>query len=218
MMRIPVAVATALAALAALAACAQDIRFVPGQGPVESLSDVERGVALLAIETLAADLGIPRERIELDTVRAVEWRDSSLGCPKPGVAYLDVVKPGHKVTLRVDRQIYVVHEAGNQAFVCRQNKALGGITPQRELEFGPQLVEARADLARRLGLRDSEIRFLSSEARTFPDASLGCPEPGEMYAQAQVSGWVLTFGVRDRTYTYHTDLHRTIPCPPIASQ
>jgi hypothetical protein len=215
MMRIPVAVA---AALAALAACAQDIRFVPGQGPLETLSDVERGVAMLAIDTLAADLGVPREQIELDTVRAVEWRDSSLGCPKPGVAYLDVVKAGHKVTLRVDRQIYVVHEAGNKAFVCRQNKALGGITPQRELEFGPQLVAARADLARRLGLRDSEIRFLASEGRTFPDASLGCPEPGQMYAQSQVNGWVLTFGVRDRTYTYHTDLDRTIPCPPIASQ
>jgi hypothetical protein len=215
MMRIPVAVA---AALAALAACAQDIRFVPGQGPLETLSDVERGVAMLAIDTLAAELGVPREQIELDTVRAVEWRDSSLGCPKPGVAYLDVVKAGHKVTLRVDRQIYVVHEAGNKAFVCRQNKALGGITPQRELEFGPQLVAARADLARRLGLRDSEIRFLASEGRTFPDASLGCPEPGQMYAQSQVNGWVLTFGVRDRTYTYHTDLNRTIPCPPIADQ
>jgi hypothetical protein len=214
MTRIPVAVA---AALFALAACAQDIRFTPGQGPAEKLSDTERGAALLAIDTLAADLGIGREGIEVDTVRAVEWRDSSLGCPKPGVAYLDVIKPGHRVTLRADGQIHVVHEAGNKAFVCRQSQALGGITPQRELTFGPQLVVARKDLAERLGLHDSEIQFLSSEGRTFADGSLGCPEPGAMYIQAQVEGWVLTFAARDRRYTYHTDLHRTIPCPAITA-
>ena len=113
MTRIAVAVA---ATLAALAACAQDIRFVPGQGPAEALTDTERAVALLAIDTLAADLKVPREKIELDTVRAIDWRDSSLGCPKPGMAYLDVITPGHKVTLRVDGQIYVVHEARQQGF------------------------------------------------------------------------------------------------------
>ena len=213
MTRIAVAVA---ATLAALAACAQDIRFVPGQGP-EALSDTDRAVALLAIDALTADLKVPREKVELDTVRAIDWRDSSLGCPKPGMAYLDVVTPGHKVTLRVDGQIYVVHEAKNKAFVCRQTKALGGITPQRELVFGPQMVAARQDLAHRLGVSDSEIRFLSGEGRTFADGSLECPEPGTMYTQAQVQGWVLTFSVRDRRYTYHTDLQRTIPCPPISA-
>ena len=126
MTRIPVAVA---AAVAALAACAQDIRFVPGQGPAESLSDSDRAVAMLAIDTLAADLKVPREKVELDTVRAIDWRDSSIGCPKPGMAYLDVITPGHKVTLRVDGKIHVVHEAKNKAFVCRQTKALVGFTP-----------------------------------------------------------------------------------------
>jgi len=215
MTRVPVAVA---ATLVALAACAQDIRFTPGQGPAEALSDVERGVALLAIETLASELGVPREQIELDTVRAIDWRDSSIGCPKPGMAYLDVVTPGHKVTLRADGQIYVVHEAKNKAFVCRQSKALGGITAQRELVFGPQIVAARLDLATRIGARDSEIRFLSGEGKTFADASLDCPEPGMQYAQAEVPGWVLTLEYRGRRYTYHTDLSRTIPCPPITAQ
>jgi hypothetical protein len=212
----PIFVAIA-SAFVTLAACAQDIRFVPGKGPADTLGDTERAAALLAIDTLAADLEVPRESVELDTVRAVEWRDSSLGCPKPGMAYLDVISPGHKVTLRVDGQIYVVHEAGNKAFVCRQTKALGGITPERELVFGPQLVVARTDLAERLGVRDSEIQFLSSEGRTFANASLDCPEPGQTYAEAQVRGWVLTFAVRGRRHTYHTDLHRTIPCPPITA-
>ena len=100
----PIFVAIA-SAFVTLAACAQDIRFVPGKGPADTLGDTERAAALLAIDTLAADLEVPRESVELDTVRAVEWRDSSLGCPKPGMAYLDVISPGHKVTLRVDGQI-----------------------------------------------------------------------------------------------------------------
>ena len=214
MTRTPVAVA---ATFVTLAACAQDIRFVPGQGPAESLSDSDRAVAMLAIDTLATDLRVPREKVELDTVRAIDWRDSSIGCPQPGMAYLDVVTPGHKVTLRVDGKIYVVHEAKNKAFVCRQTKALGGITPERELEFGPQMVEARRDLAKRLGVPDSRIRFVSADGKTFGDASLGCPEPGVMYTQAQVPGWVLTFAIDERQFTYHTDLNRTIPCPPISA-
>jgi hypothetical protein len=214
MKRIPFAVA---ATLVALAACAQEVRFVPGQGSAETLSDAERGAAALAIDTLAAKLEIPREEIEVDTVRAMEWRDSSIGCPRPGVAYLDVITPGYKVTLRVGNAIHVVHEAGNRALVCRQDKALGGITPERELTFGPQLVAARRDLAGRIGVTEREILFVSADSKTWSDASLGCPEPGMQYAQAQVPGWVLTFRQGERLFTYHTDLDRTIPCPPITS-
>jgi hypothetical protein len=147
----------------------------------------------------------------------MEWRDSSIGCPKPGVAYLDVITPGYKVTLRVGKAIHVVHEAGKRALVCRQDKALGGITPQRELTFGPQLVAARRDLAGRIGVTEREILFVSANSKTWSDASLGCPEPGLQYAQAEVPGWVLTFRQGKRLFTYHTDLDRTIPCPPISS-
>lgn len=206
------------ATLAAFAAGADDIRFYPGREPAEPLTDVQRAAALVAIDTLATELGIPKDQVLVDTVRTVEWRDSSLGCPKPGVAYLDVISPGHRVTLRVDRKVHVVHEAGNRAFVCVQTKAMGGITPQRDLSFGPQMVAARKDLAGRLGVTEREILFLSGEGKTWNDGSLGCPEPGVMYTQAQVRGWVLTFGHKQRVYTYHTDLDRTIPCPPIAAE
>jgi len=215
MTRIFVAIA---ASFITFAAGAQDIRFVPGKGPADTLADTERAAALLAIDTLAADLKVPREKVELDTVRAVEWPNSSLGCPKPGMAYLDVIKPGHKVTLRVDGQVYVVHEAGNRAFVCRQVRALGGITPQRELVFGSQMLEARRDLAARLGVAESEIQMTGAQEQTWEDAGLGCPEPGMTHPPGKVTGWVLTFEHAKRPFTYHTDLHRTIPCPAIASE
>ena len=208
MRRIALAVATALAALAA---CAQDIRFVAGQGTAEELTDAERGAAQLAIDTLARELGVSRESIEVDTVKAIEWRDSSIGCPKPGVAYLDVVTPGYKVILRVGKEIHVVHEARNQAFRCVQSKNLGGMTAGRDLTFGPQLVAAR------LGVAERDIQFVAAESKTFPDASLGCPEPGMQYAQAEVPGWVLSFRRGERVFTYHADDKRAIPCPPITA-
>lgn len=205
------------AVLAAFAAGAQDIRFVPGQGDAATLNDADRAIALLAIDTLAAELEVPRDQILLDTVRTVDWRDSSLGCPKPGMAYLDVITPGHKVTLRANGQIYVVHEARNRAFVCNPGKALGGITATHELSFGRQLIEARKDLAGRLGVPEREIRFLASEGHTWNDASLDCPEPGRQYAAVKTPGWKLSFGYQERVYTYHTDLDRTVPCPAITA-
>ena len=116
------------------------------------------------------------------------------------------------------KQIHLVHEEGERAIVCAQTRIMTGMKPDLDLSFGPQMVAARRDLAAQLGVSEKEILFQSSEGKTWNDASLGCPEPGMQYAQAQVSGWVLTFRHRDRLFTYHTDLERTIPCPPIAAQ
>ncbi len=206
------------ATLAAFAAGADDIRFYPGREPAEPMTDVERAAAMVAIDTVAAKLGIPKDQVLVDTVREVEWGDSSLGCPKPGIAYLSVITPGYKVTVRVDQQVHVVHEAGDRAVVCRQDRVMGGISPQLDLSFAPQMLTARKDLAGRLGVTEQEILFSSGEGKTWKDASLGCPEPGVQYAQVEVHGWVLSFRHHQRVYTYHTDLERTIPCPPIATE
>jgi len=184
--------------------------------PAENQTPQHHDIATLAIDALAADLGIPKDRISIDTIRAVDWPDSSIGCPKPGQAYLQVITPGHKITLRVDRQVHVVHEANKRAFVCHQTKAFAGVNPQRELVFGFQMISARKDLATRLAVPESDIKPGSAEERTWDDAGLGCPEPGKDYPPAKVTGWVMTLRHKNRDYTYHTDMHRTIPCPAIS--
>lgn len=214
-------VGTLLAACAAqsnVAAAPQDIPFVPGQGSAEKLSEGERDVARLAIDALASDLKIAKDAIAVDTIRAVDWPDSSIGCPQPGRAYLQVITPGHKITLRAKERIYVVHESKGRAFVCHQNKALGSVTPELELAFGQQMLDAQKDLAKRLGVLTTDIRPISGEQRIWLDASLDCPEPGAKFPPGPVSGWVLTLRHDKRDYTYHTDMHRTIPCPVIATE
>lgn len=204
--------------LAVSGAACEEIPFVPGQGSNASLTDEQRGVAKLAIDALAADLKIPADRILVDTIRAVDWRDSSIGCPQPGVAYLQVITPGHKVTLRVDRMIYVVHEAKGNAFVCHETKAYAGIDPKRQLVFGSAMAAAQKDLAARLQVPVTDIKAVSAEQATWKDASLGCPEPGMQYAAVQVTGWILQLRHAGRDYTYHTDMQHTIPCPAIATE
>ena len=54
------------------------------------------------------------------------------------------------------------------------------------------LDEIIADAAERLDVEASEIVVVRAEAVTWPDGSLGCPEPGIVYTQALVPGyWVV---------------------------
>ncbi|MGH8250187.1 MAG: hypothetical protein ACREVI_05745 [Steroidobacteraceae bacterium] len=191
---------------------------IPVENSVEKLSPAQRDIATLAIDALAADLGIARDRISVDTVRAVEWPDSSVGCPKPGQAYLQVITPGHKITLRAEDRIHVVHEANGRAQVCRNTKAFAGLNPQRELVFGKQMMDARKDLAALLGVAESEIKPQSAEQHTWEDAGLGCPESGVAYPPGKVNGWVMKLRHGSRDYSYHTDLQRSIPCPSITAE
>ncbi len=66
------------------------------------------------------------------------------------------------------------------------------------------LEQARADLAERLGVPVDEITLVSSEEVTWPDSSLGCPQPGMMYAQVLTSGSRITLSAGGRTYEYHS--------------
>lgn len=186
--------------------------------PADELTDEQRAVAGLAIDALAAELKIPRDGIVVESVTAIDWRDSSLGCPKPGMAYLDVITPGHKVMLSVDGQAYAVHEAKNRAFVCKQAQLAGGLAAGDELEYRRQMLTAQNDLARRLGVPVKEIHPVGGEKRTWEDASLDCPEEGVQYAQVETPGWVLKLRHGERDYTYHADAHHTFPCPAITAE
>jgi hypothetical protein len=63
---------------------------------------------------------------------------------------------------------------------------------------------AMADLAQELGLSEEEISLASMEAVEWPDASLGCPEEGMMYAQVITPGYRIMLEAGGETYEYHT--------------
>jgi hypothetical protein len=82
---------------------------VPNQAPTPQLDATSGPVAELARQSLARDLGIGADAITVVGVEAVEWNDSSLGCPKAGFNYLQVITPGYRITLEAQGTRYEYH-------------------------------------------------------------------------------------------------------------
>jgi hypothetical protein len=78
---------------------------------------------------------------------------------------------------------------------------------------GSKLAEAaRKDLAQRLGVDAGAIHVASIEAKRWGDASLGCPEPGKVYAQNVVDGFRLILETGGKRYDYRSDGRRVRLC------
>ena len=75
----------------------------------EPSPSTDQEVVVLAKEDLAQRLNIAPELIIVRSIEPVTWADSSLGCPQPGVAYLQVVTPGHLVVLTAMGETYEYH-------------------------------------------------------------------------------------------------------------
>ncbi len=65
--------------------------------------DVEKRDAAIARarETLRT-AGIDPSQLTVTRAEPVTWPDSSLGCPQPGIQYLQVLTPGYRIELRGD--------------------------------------------------------------------------------------------------------------------
>ncbi|MFA9443835.1 hypothetical protein [Egicoccus sp. AB-alg6-2] len=62
---------------------------------------------------------------------------------------------------------------------------------------------AVADAAERTGVDEREVRVVLDEAVTWPDGSLGCPQPDQFYTQALVEGYRIVVEADGRTLHYH---------------
>jgi hypothetical protein len=63
--------------------------------------------------------------------------------------------------------------------------------------------QAIEDLSARLRVASGEIEVDSAVEVTWPDGSLGCPEPGKVYTQALVDGWLIVLVNDGERYAYH---------------
>ncbi len=66
-----------------------------------------------------------------------------------------------------------------------------------------QVTQAKQDLAKRLSVNPNDIELVSFQPMTWPDSSLGCPQPGMLYTQALVEGYLIRLRVSGRVYEYH---------------
>ena len=95
----------------------EDTVMTPATPPDEA---AEKMVALVKGH-LAQRLNIAADQIVLSDVKAVIWRDASLGCPKPGVDYIQMETPGYTIFLEANGKTYNYHTDEIKRFVlCNQ--------------------------------------------------------------------------------------------------
>ncbi|MEO7909374.1 MAG: hypothetical protein ABIV47_06955 [Roseiflexaceae bacterium] len=85
--------------------------------PVAAPAGPDARMGELARTALARELAVAEADIAVVSVEENEWRDSSLGCPKPGVNYLQVITPGYKITLEAQGRRYEYHSDTNRRVV-----------------------------------------------------------------------------------------------------
>jgi hypothetical protein len=90
----------------------------PGAG---GTAVAENPAVAAAVADLAKQKGVEPSRIGVASVEAVEWPDSSLGCPQPGRAYAQVITPGWRIRLTLDGQTYEYHanQDGTTVVLCQ---------------------------------------------------------------------------------------------------
>lgn len=75
--------------------------------------------------------------------------------------------------------------------------------------FGPVLdaviSRAKSDLAQKINVSPDTIKVLEVEAVEWPDGSLGCGKPGDVYVQVITPGFLISLEADGRVFSYHTN-------------
>jgi len=92
---------------------------VPGVVPAEPvLPSGSQAVVKLASQDLSQRLSLAEVEIRVVSVEPRDWPDTSLGCPQPGMVYLQVITPGYLVILEAGGRRYEYHTDRQRAILC----------------------------------------------------------------------------------------------------
>lgn len=72
--------------------------------------------------------------------------------------------------------------------------------------------KAKTDLAKRLKVKESDIKTVSVSQKDFPDMSLGAPASDEMSAQMISTGWTINLSAEGKNYEYRGDKYQLRLC------
>jgi len=199
-----------------MAACLPLLEKAPADGAesAASMDATEEALVGQATADLAEQLGVDADAIEVTSIEAVEWGDSSLGCPEEGMMYAAVITPGYQIMLTYDDVDYVYHpgaDADSPIIGCtKDEEVVDGEAAEADTEPAAGSTEetlvtlATEDLAAQLGVDVDDIKVTSVEAMDWHDSSLGCPQEGMMYAQMITPGYQITLIHEGDEYVYHT--------------
>ncbi|MGD8402485.1 MAG: hypothetical protein PVJ21_02415 [Anaerolineales bacterium] len=80
--------------------------------------------------------------------------------------------------------------------------------------------KAKEELSQRLSIELTEISLTKAEEVVWSNASLGCPQPGMVYAEVLTPGYLILLEVNNMVYEYHASRGTEViycenPMPPV---
>ena len=95
-----------------------------------SIDSTVQRVVEIATADLVARLGIDRSAVTVIAAKAMTWPDKSLGCPKPGMQYVQVQVDGALIELQAGGETYSYHSGDDgQPTLCEQGFSGQAIPP-----------------------------------------------------------------------------------------
>lgn len=184
-------------------------------------------ILVQAQAALAHHLSVISSTLILSSSVAIEWEDSSLGCPDPALSYLQVITPGFLLTFAdAARTPYAIHttDTGTPLILCDGGMPIGlpvpaanapaptdssGISFEPDLQAGVPAAlatQVQTALAQQLGITTDTLTLVRAEYRDWDDSSMGCPAPDGMYLQVITAGYLLSFESSGETYDLRVTL------------
>lgn len=187
--------------------------------------EVENQLAAIRDSVLAraAEIGEDVDASDLDVLDITrrEWPTAAMGCPDPDRSYAQVVTTGYSLQVDAGETIYEVHvsDDGN-LIVCEPLGQTGAPTvgPDAAPAAAPavdveQFVEQARDALERQFEQAREADVLDIQRMEWPSAAMGCPEPGQSYAQVVTQGYAISFSAADTRYEVHvSESGRMVVC------
>lgn len=87
------------------------------EAPAPGVRDPGAQLLKAAQQALAGRLSASVDAITVESVEEVTWPDSALGCPEPGMMYLQVLTPGYRIVLSAKGTEYVYHTDRSERIV-----------------------------------------------------------------------------------------------------
>ncbi|MBI3774234.1 MAG: hypothetical protein HY273_01540 [Gammaproteobacteria bacterium] len=173
----------------------------------ESMTDAQ--VITLAKQAVSKQLAVPVEQLGVQHAQAVDWPDSSLGCPQPGMMYMQVITPGFKVEVTAGKELYPVHIAGARAVVCVRG-AGNSTAPKAQAAQATVdvLRRARERLATTLNVDAANIQVHTIRAGS-PDTTAACAEEA---SGGNSGGKRVELEYAGKRYEYRTDTDTVREC------
>lgn len=168
----------------------------------------------VARRVVAEFMSLPMDDVILVSLQAQDFNNSSLGCPQSGMAYQQVITPGHRAMVEADGRRFDVRVAGGHGRICRNHQRRNPQTDSdRQTSLTTMIDAARNDLAGRLGITAAKISVLDIRPTAGKNLPIGCTLQCDESDKS--CGYMIGLFHQGRRYDYHAADGSAAPCPAI---